>query len=292
MAAGLCTNLVISLLFNQQTLIMQDSPALPGGQPCGSLLAAANEQGVDMATVKGSKQEKMIVVPYRPTQQLWVRSAIALALLLTGGAAFLYGFSAGVSENGEARIQRDELQDAVLQIEQENSALRQQLLNLEQAGTVDKQALENVQQTIVGLRENISQLEEDVLFYKQIMSPENAETGLVIGQLDLVATDNPATIRFRLELKQQGNNENLIDGYANINVVGLRDYQEISIPLSELSASVPESDIRLQFRYFQNIEGELGLPENFEPTKVQILAVASGDNAKTVQKSFGWLVEN
>jgi hypothetical protein len=34
------------------------------------------------------------------------------------------------------------------------------------------------------------------------------------------------------------------------------------------------------------------LPENFEPTKVQIMAVAEGDNAKTVQKSFGWLVEN
>lgn len=271
---------------------MPDSPALPGGQPCGCFWTAVNDQGFVMATVKGSKQEKMVVVPYRPTRTLWMRSTIALALLLTGGAAFLYGFNAGISENGEARIERDELQDTVLQIEQENSMLRQQLLNLEQAGTVDKQALENVQQTIVGLRENISQLEEDVLFYKQIMSPENAETGLVIGQFDLVATDNPATIRFKLELKQQGNNENLINGYANINVVGLRNFQEISIPLSELSASVPEADIRLQFRYFQNIEGELGLPENFEPTKVQILAVASGDNAKTVQKSFGWLVEN
>jgi hypothetical protein len=245
-----------------------------------------------MAAVKGSKQEKMIVVPYRPLRIYWVRGCVVLALLVCGGGAYLYGFTAAIRENGEARVERDRLQDAMVEMERENGLLRQQFLNLEQASTVDKQALENVQQTIVGLRENISQLEEDVLFYKQIMSPENDESGLAIGQLDLVATDVPGRIRYKMELKQQGNNENLIDGYANINVLGMRNYQEISIPLHELSESEQETDIRLQFRYFQNIEGELVLPEDFEPTKVQILAVAEGDNAKTVQKSFGWIVEN
>ncbi len=234
----------------------------------------------------------MIVVPYRPSRIFWVRGVVVLVLLATGAGAYWYGFNSGIRENGEARIERDELQDTVLGIEQENAALRQDLLNIEQASTVDKQALESVQQTIVGLRENISQLEEDVLFYKQIMSPENDESGLVIGQLDLVATDVPGTIRYKMELKQQGNNENVINGHANINVLGLRNSQEISIPLSDLSDTENAEDIRLQFRYFQNIEGELVLPDNFEPTKVQILAVAEGDNAKTVQKSFGWLVEN
>jgi hypothetical protein len=245
-----------------------------------------------MAAVKGSKQEKMIVVPYRPLRIFWVRCVVVLILVATGAGAYFYGFTAGVRENGEARIERDALQSAVLKMEEENGSLRDQLLNLEQSGTVDQQALDSVQQTIVGLREKISQLEEDVLFYKQIMSPENDESGLVIGQLDLVATDVPGTIRYKMELKQQGNNENMINGHVNINVLGMRNYQEVSIPLNELSAVEPEEDIRLQFRYFQNIEGELVLPENFEPTKVQILAVAEGDNPKTVQKSFGWLVEN
>jgi len=45
-----------------------------------------------------------------------------------------------------------------------------------------------VQDMLVGLREINAQLEEDVLFYRQIMSPENDESGLAIGQLDLSAT--------------------------------------------------------------------------------------------------------
>jgi hypothetical protein len=245
-----------------------------------------------MVAVKGSKLEKMIVVPYRPLQVFWSRAIVVLLVLVAGGGAYLYGFSAGVRESGDARIERDELKQAVLAMQEENAAQREQLLKIEQAGTVDQQALDSVQQTIVAQREKISQLEEDVLFYKQIMSPENDESGLVIGQVDLVATDAPRTVRYKMELKQQGNNEKVINGHANVNILGMRNYQEISIPLSELSATQLEEDFRLQFRYFQNIEGELTLPENFEPTKVQIMAVAEGDNAKTVQKSFGWLVEN
>jgi hypothetical protein len=245
-----------------------------------------------MVAVKGSKQEKMIVVPYRPLQRVWLHVSMVLLLLLAGAGAYFYGFYAGVQENGDARLEREELKAFVLAAQQENADLREQLLKIEQAGTVDQQALDSVQQTIVAQREKISQLEEDVLFYKQIMSPENDENGLVIGQLDLVATDVSGTIRYKMELKQQGNNENVINGHANINILGMRNSQEISIPLSALSATQPDEDIRLQFRYFQNIEGELTLPDNFEPTKVQIMAVAEGNDAKTVRKSFGWLVEN
>jgi len=245
-----------------------------------------------MVAVKGSKQEKMIVVPHRPLQLFWLRASVVFLLVAIGVGAYFYGFFAGIRENGDARIERDELQVAVLAMQEENTDLRQQILKIAQAGTVDQQALDSVQQTIVAQREKISQLEEDVLFYKQIMSPENDENGLVIGQLDLVATDVPGAIRYKMELKQQGNNENVISGHANINILGIRNAEEISIPLSELSAAQPEEDIRLQFRYFQNIEGEMTLPDDFEPTKVQIVAVAEGDNSKTVQKSFGWLVEN
>lgn len=245
-----------------------------------------------MARVKGSRQERMIVVPYRPwrTAGLWL--GMLVIVLLTGSGAWLYGRHIGVAEGGGALVERDEPREAMLLSNGENAALRLQLLNLGQTADVDKRALASVLQTIVGLREQISQLEEDVLFYKQIMSPENAENGLVIGQLDLAATDSAGTIRYKLELKQQGNNENLIVGYANINVLGFRNEQEVSIPLKDLSTSGQSLDIRLQFRYFQNIEGELMLPADFEPSKVQILAIAEGNNSKTVQKSFGWVVGN
>jgi len=244
-----------------------------------------------MPTVKGSKQERMMVVPYRPWHAFGVRACVVVLLLVTGSGGYYYGYEKSIAENGNATVELLALRDELVLTGSENADLRQQILNLEQAGTVDKQALDSVQQTILALREQNSQLEEDVLFYKQIMSPENSESGLVIGQIDLIVTETPGTIRYKLELKQQGTNENIISGYANVNVMGLQDGQEISIPLHRLSTTESSPDIRLQFRYFQNIEGELVLPADFEPTKIQIHAVAEGADGKTVQKSFGWIVE-
>lgn len=245
-----------------------------------------------MAAVKGSKQIRMRVVPDMPVRTWGIRAALAGCMALVAAAAWFWGHQQGVDVNGDAREERDMLMLEVADLKDRNAMLDQQILNLEQASMVDKEALASVQETILNLREQISQLEEDVLFYKQVLSPDNDETGLVIGQFDLIATDVRDEIRYRLELKQQGSNESVISGYVNVNVLGLQNDNEVSIPLRGLSASIDALDIKLQFRYFQNIEGVLTLPAGFEPQKVQIIAVAEGDNGKTVQKSFGWLVRD
>ena len=245
-----------------------------------------------MPTVKGSKQQRMVVVPYRPVHTFLWRAFLILLLAGAAAGSWIYGYQRGMLEEGNARAERDlllaELQGAMAEI----NKLRQDVVNSEQAREVDRQSLDAVQGTILGLREQIVQLEEDVLFYKQIMSPENAETGLVIGQVDLFTTAEPARFRYRFELKQMGNNDNFVTGYANVNIQGRQEGEERSLPLRALSLGEDQLDIRLQFRYFQNIEGELVLPEGFTPEKVQIIAVGQGDIAKTVQKSFGWLVQD
>ncbi len=192
--------------------------------------------------------------------------------------------------SGDAREERDTLLIQMDDMNSQMSFLQQELINTEQASAVDRQALEEVQDTILNFRETIAQLEEDVLYYKQIMSPENNETGLMIGQLDLVNMNDAGRVRYRLELRQVGNNDNIISGYANVNILGSQNRQEISMPLRSVAVDEDQLDIRLQFRYFQNIQGELLLPERFEPLGVQIIAVDEG-NDETVQKSFAWVVE-
>lgn len=244
-----------------------------------------------MATVKGSKQVRMVVVPYRPLRAWWMAASVLTALVVVALAAWYLGQRQALASAGDTRAERDRLLEQVALLDSNNLQLQQQVSGLEQSAMVDKQALASVQGTVVALREQISQLEEDVLFYKQIVSPEHDETGLVIGKLDLFQTDGAEAVRFKLELKQQGNNDNVVSGHVNVNVLGIQNGQEVSIPLRSLSDEVEDLDIRLQFRYFQNVEALLSLPSGFEPQKVQILAVAQGANAKTVQKSFGWLVQ-
>jgi uncharacterized protein YfkK (UPF0435 family) len=118
-----------------------------------------------------------------------IRIGVVLLVLTAGAGFYLYGYNQGIFVNGDARAERDQLLLQVSDMSQQMEILNQALINSEQASTVDHQALDEVQGTIMNLRETIAQLQEDVLYYKQIMSPENNETGLMIGKLDLEKTE-------------------------------------------------------------------------------------------------------
>ena len=46
--------------------------------------------------------------------------------------------------------------------------------------------------------------------------------------------------------------------------------------------------IRLRFKYFQNVEGEIVVPDGFVPEKIEISAVAEAPVAKRVDQEFEW----
>lgn len=246
-----------------------------------------------MPSVKGSRQDKMIVVPYRPRQRALVVLALVVLFLGTGAGAHYLGFSRGLDFNGDARAERDLLRDENQLLRSRLSGMQQQLVNAEQESRVDRESLQQVQGTMLTLRERIAQLEEDILFYKNIMAPEEDKRGLVIGQFDLVALEESGWYRYRLEFRQQGDNQHLVNGYANVNILGHQDGSERWIPLHDVSGTVDQQDLKLRFQYFQNIEGKLRLPDGFTPETVQILAVSESEvNAGTVEKSFGWVVQD
>ena len=245
-----------------------------------------------MPKVKGSKQEQMMVVPFRPPTYFGGRLALICGFFLFSFGAYCVGHYFGWKENPGVIVESGRFKNIINPFDNDINQLRQKLVAQEQLSLLDKQALDNVQITLLSLREKISKLEEEVLFYKEIMSPENNETGLVIGQLELLTTNVDNSFRYKLEIKQQGNNENLITGFANVSIMGVLDGDSKTFPLKDLTNTEKSIDIRLQFRYFQNLEGILVLPEGFEPEKVQINAVNEGKVVKTLQKSFVWVVED
>lgn len=244
-----------------------------------------------MAVVKGSKQYRMKVVPDRPRLTFWLRTAAVVFVVSAVSGAWWLGRWQGERDGAEALRERVVLREQLAKLQETDASLRAQLTILEQEVALDRETMGSLQRTILSLREMNSQAQQDVLFYKQIMSPDNDETGLVIGQLDLRETGTPGEVRYRIELKQQGSNDQQLEGHVNVNVLGVQNGMEVSLPLRTLNSSVEVLDIGLQFRYFQNLEGVMQLPAGFQPQKVQILATSRAPSQKTVQQSFGWIVE-
>ncbi len=244
-----------------------------------------------MATVKGTKERRLKVVAYNPyIQPVLIVSVVALCLAI-GFGAFWFGKLSGLGVQEQALIERDALRLQLQQKTEETELLSQEVANLKLASVVDKASSEDVRGEVIKLKEQIAAQEEEISLYRGLMAPTENRQGLTIGSLELSATSVPRRYDFKVVVQQLATNHEILVGHLNFNVIGKDGEFERSIPLKDLTSQIDEEDIRLRFKYFQNIEGQLELPAGFEPERIELLARSTGRNATQVEKKLSWLVQ-
>jgi competence protein ComGF len=242
--------------------------------------------------VKGSKQERMVVVPYRPGRRFVLVCLLVLSIGASAIGSFMFGYSNTLRSQQSEQATQQELSEQLIGAETENSELRRQVAILDRSSVMDQRATEEVQTTIIGLRDRVAQLEQDIVYYRQVVSAETEDTGLIISQLDIDATRESNRYRYKLVLRQQdADGDTSLIGHVNINLVGSQGEEQQILSLRDLSAEQDQLNIRLRFKYFQNIEGELVLPDNFVPDRLQVAAVSVEPVEKSINQNFSWVVE-
>ena len=244
-----------------------------------------------MSSVKGSKQYRLEVKPYRPAFRFLVRT---LMLVLVAGlvyASHWYGKTQALSYQAQALEERDQFEAALQELQLEGETLRQEVANLRLGSQVDQAASEEVRNEVITLKATIAELEEDISFYRGLMSPSAESKGLTIGSLNVISTGVARHFNYKLVLQQLTSNHQLLTGTVTFTIVGRQGDLPMRLSLKDVSASINDVDIRLGFKYFQNVEGELVLPEGFEPNSIEIVAKVRGSSSAAIEKKFGWLAE-
>ncbi|WP_250656510.1 DUF6776 family protein [Alkalimarinus coralli] len=232
-------------------------------------------------------KEKLIVVPHRPGQ----RAKQTLFFVLSSVAIAVVGFVAGESrlsaQNTELEAERDSLRQEVKRLSESDIRYRQEIANLERGRAIDSQAKQSVKSTIRGLEKEVSQLKADVSFYKNILAPADNTKGLQVQKLEILSTSDRKRYAYKVVLTQVANNKRYIQGVVAVNFIGSKGGKKEILPLRDIS-DVKELGIKFKFRYFQDIAGELILPDDFTPEKVQIVAQARGKKNTRVEQTFDW----
>ena len=231
----------------------------------------------------------MIVVPHRPIRRLVIGAAIGLCVLVSTVGGAYYGFTRGVDAQSAELMARGEL-DAMLQaVSAENEELRRRIALAQREGEVDQRAAQEVSGELNALQHRLAELESDVQYYRQVVSEQTGSTGLMISRFDLTPTDKANTKRYKLVLRQQdADGDTYLEGRVNVTLAGRQSGQLKRLALREVSSEQDEDAIRLRFKYFQNVEGEIVVPDGFVPEKIEISAVAEAPVAKRVDQEFEW----
>ncbi|MEX1032498.1 MAG: DUF6776 family protein [Cellvibrionaceae bacterium] len=225
-----------------------------------------------MAAVTGSKPTRLMVVPYRPYYRILVGVGALITLVSVAAGSYWLGNYHGVSLQEDAVTERDQLRRDLREKTAEAQSLSQRVANLQLASEVDRASNEDVRGQVIELKDQIASLEEDIAFYRGLMAPTEERRGLTIGSVDVISTGVPRRYDFKVVMQQLATNHQVLNGSLRIEVVGREGDLVRSVPLKDLSPQVDEADIRLRFKYFQNIQGQIELPVGFEPERIEIVA--------------------
>lgn len=232
--------------------------------------------------------EEYVIIRHRPGYRL---RRTAILLIFTIGAA-IAGYAVGLAQGGfrfsNAEASNEVLEDEVKMLRNNYAQARQQVINLERGHAIDAQALKQVRTTIVELETRNAVLKSDLTFYKNIMTPSETSKGLQVDNFTLARDHKATAYSFKLVLTQVGNNKSYISGQVAVNVIGLRDDEKEVIALRDLSEDIDTLGVKFRFRYFQDVEGTLVLPEGFKPLEVQVVAQAQGKKSSQAERTFDW----
>lgn len=241
-----------------------------------------------MAVVKGSKQERLSLVRYDPRKRFFRRGYFSLFVIAVA-AGFFYGGRYSNIEGYQALVlERNQLQEQLVSADQEIRTYRQRVGVLEKGGEVDRQATEGIRQTVKELKTQVATLEEEVSFYKGIMAPSGQDKGLRISKINIQPLDQPNKFRYSIMMTQVADNSSYIKGLAAINFVGYENGKRKIILLRELDEKISDLGVKFKFRYFQEVAGEISMPENFKVEQVQVVLQSSGSKAQRAEETIDW----
>ncbi len=225
-----------------------------------------------MAKVKGSLHHKMRIKPHRPKQKVVLFAGAFSALLLVIVISFIVGRD------------YDNNCEYCDQWQQQLAESKIKIIGLEQQIIVEHLAINEAHQLITEQEQHIQQLNKKAAFYRSILAPEDAMIGLNIPNLNITPLKAANTYRLNWVLIQAGR-KSFIKGDLKLSVS--EHLNTATVNTIEGAKNIVTK--KFKFRYFQEFEADIALPEKFNPTQVHIIATSYGKNSQKITRKFKWL---
>ncbi len=170
------------------------------------------------------------------------------------------------------------------QVERENARLRESLARIQWKLAVEHQTRLDLSGIVSALQNEIMELKGQLATYKDLVgSPQ--EQGLHIQSFTLSKTETERLLNYHLVLTQGGRRDQLTQGKGQFFIYGVLNGKPARLELNTLSKGVP---LTFEFKYFQIIEGELLLPNNFNPTRIRVVLFPEDDPSVPIERAFDW----
>ena len=230
---------------------------------------------------------RFVIVPHRPHARVLL--AVAAALWLASLVATWWVASERAAP-GLAKV-RDELDLANRRVADGEALvrqLRQNVATLRRSDQISRSANTELQASLAEREEEVSGLRADVAFYERLVGATGQRRGLSVHEA-VFAPEAGGTWRYTVTLTQNLNRGAISKGEARVSVEGVSDGRLQTLRWEDLVQKPGAPGQAFSFRYFQQLEGSIMLPEGFTPQRVRVQLRSDGS---TVDQAFPWQAES
>ncbi|GAA5082327.1 DUF6776 family protein [Lysobacter panacisoli] len=235
-----------------------------------------------------SQDESTQAEPATPLgQRLAARRGPILAGVVAVAVAFgLWGVWRVVSPDpGDPRAQLEDSRRDSRGQQREIEHLQQRVATLGRSDQISRDANRDLQSTLAERDEEIAGLRADVAFYERLVGSTAQRRGLSVHALRLQPLNNTAW-HFTGTLTQNLNRGAVSTGQLTMTLEGTRNGKLEKLAWADLRQQPSAPGVGYSFKYFQQVEGDIFLPEGFTPVRVAVRLVPRSGAA--IEQSFSW----
>ena len=137
-----------------------------------------------------------------------------------------------------------------------------------------------------GRQDEIASLQADLAFYRRLGGANGSQAPLAVHYLELQTTQSPRVFRIIFTLTQNLRWASVISGKIELGVDGINNGVAQHLTNEQLLAESAEP-LKFNFKYFQQLERLITLPEDFEASRLTI-QLKSGSLRTAVEQSMKW----
>jgi len=227
-----------------------------------------------------------IITIQRP--YLWLLSLVAIVglVMLSLWFSFEYGRSiAGYDSNsseayiGQLQAQLDEAQAEIVESNRQATMLKRN-------SQIDDDASNQLKDTLAQSQSEVLELKKELSFYKSIVAPEQGNRSIAIQTIQLQQNE-AGGYDYKIMVSQRGRNDRFARGTIDVSIEGLKKGQPVTLKLADVSNET-KKPMKFGFKYFQNFEGVMTLPEAFLPETIRVKVKPKSGKIKAIDEQFAW----
>lgn len=214
-----------------------------------------------------------------------------MVLLIVGAAYLVFEFGriqAGYNVVAAAET-RQALEDRIETLENEIVALNEKNALIETHRNIDREAYTQVEASLTELQAKIQEQQDALAFYRGIVSPNDGLSGLRVQEFRLTRGGDEREYTIRLVLVQAMKHDRKVSGDVNLSVDGIEGGVKKSYTYDELIPEDGEQEWAFSFRYFQDFDRQLVLPDGFTPERVNVKVESRTRSISSIEESYSWL---